>query len=154
MGEKEYLSLLCTGYRQAGNMTSPGFYYIRSTSAEIKLLLDRIHGAVCHFWWNNDRLYKLHLKVTGTDSVGTAGHSSCCRLDRSPSAQSVCQPEQTEKKKVDDEARQICKTLNLYAIIIYSASSRSALPLAALTKQQSHAGDHHRTIASCNWIKM
>lgn len=57
------------------------------------------------------------------------------------------------KKRADDEALLICKTLNLYAIIIYSASSRSALPLSALTKQQTHAGDHHRTIAPCNWIK-
>lgn len=24
---------------------------------------------------------------------------------------------------------------------------------SALTKQQTHAGDHHRTVASCNWIK-
>lgn len=57
------------------------------------------------------------------------------------------------KNKVDDEALLICKTLNLYAIIIYSASSRSALPLSALTKQQTHAGDHHGTVASCKWIK-
>lgn len=40
-----------------------------------------------------------------------------------------------EKEKVDDEALLIYTTLNLYAIIIYSASSRSALPLSALTKQ-------------------
>jgi len=55
------------------------------------------------------------------------------------------------KKEVGDEALLICKTLNLYAIII---CSRLALPLAALTKQQTHAGDHHRAIASCNWITM
>lgn len=63
----------------------------------------------------------------------------------------LCMPASMEgKEKVDDEVLLIYTTLNLYAIIIYSASSRSALPLSALTKQQTHAGDHHRTIASCN----
>lgn len=68
----------------------------------------------------------------------------------------LCMPTWTgrKKEKVDDEALLICKTLNLCAIIIYSASSRSALPVSALTEQQTHAGDHRRTIASCNWIKM
>lgn len=81
------------------NMTSLGLYYIRNTLAEIMLLLDRIHGAACHFWWNNNRLHKLHLKVTGNDCVGTAGCSSCFRLDKSPWTHSVHQPEQAEKRK-------------------------------------------------------
>lgn len=45
---------------------------------------------LCHFWQNNKYLHKLHLKMAGNDFLWMTGCHSCCRLDKSPSAHSVC----------------------------------------------------------------
>lgn len=75
------------------------FQWVIHIKPQRRLLLDKIHGAMCHFWQKNSCLHRLHWEMAGNDFRGMAGCSSCCRLDKSPSAHLVCQPERAVKRK-------------------------------------------------------
>lgn len=129
------------------------FQQVAHTEPQRRLLLDKIHG--CHVsLLTEEQPFPKASFENGKKSYCGDGRVFQLLWIKQVTFSTLGMPTWTGNKiKVDDEALLICKTLNLYAIIIYSASSRSALPPSALTKQQSHAGDHHSTTASCNWIK-